>query len=188
MNKSHTGTRHGADGPPEDGMRQARRDLENAGRETKDAAREVADEAKRALGEAAEPAKQKTMDTAEDAKHEAETSAQRVANELERAAERCSDEDRWAQEILRTGASSLKTAASYLSANRVDSLVRDGGRLARDNPAAFFGASVATGFLLARLGKTAAARAGDSHAEDFQQSTSSREADTRHEQSTGGVI
>lgn len=183
MNKPEPGTRYGGDGPPEGEMRQARRDLEEAGRETKQAAREIADETKRAIGEAAETAKEKAADRTEEAKHEALTSAQRVASELERAARQCGDEDRWAREILLTGASSLKTAAGYLSANRIDALMRDGERLARDNPAAFLGASVAAGFLIARLGKTAAARAGDAHADNF----GPHETDVGA-QPTGGVI
>lgn len=144
---------------PKDNVDAARDDLASAAEHTKRAAEEAGAQAKHAAEHIAEDAKDAAMDEAREAKSAGANSASRVAEELDRAASNCREDDVWAQKLLAEGASSLRTASHYLSGNRVEDLLRDGESFARKNPAAYLGASVAAGFLLARLGKTATARA-----------------------------
>lgn len=158
---------------------------------------DAAEESKRAAQEAAGSVQQAATDQAEEAAHEAKTaaagSATRVAKELEEAAARCSEDDTWAQGLLKEGASSLRTASGYLSGNRVDELLRDGEAFARNNPAAYLGASIAAGFMLARVGKVATARATGTSAnrQSDNRQSENREWENRqsanHRSPDGGV-
>ena len=92
---------------------------------------------------------------------EATGSFRRIANELDRAAESCSTNEEWASKLFTAGASSLKSVSDYLSGTQLEDLVREGEAFARRNPVAFIGGTIAAGFLLSRVGKTAASRAND---------------------------
>lgn len=131
---------------------EAAREIGEAGREAREATRQAASEVGRAVkdeaGRQAEHGKERVSDTLD-----------RLASEIDSAAQSLSDDDAWAREALRRGAGALHSASDYLSGKRVNTLLQDSQEFARRNPTAYFSASVATGFVLARIAKTAALRA-----------------------------
>jgi hypothetical protein len=138
-------------------MDRARTEVDAAKTEARDAANKVADDVK----SAASDVKNDAVNMAEERKEEFSGSLGRVAQELERSAQNCSEQDRWASELLGQGAAALKSIARNLDNRSVDGVVSSTQSYAREHPAPFLGASIAAGFLLSRMGKTAAARASE---------------------------
>lgn len=141
----------------------AREDVAGAAEQVRRAAQETGARAREAGEEAVDAA----ADQARARKEQATNSLRRVADELDHAADACSDEDGWARGLLAQGAASLRNASGYLSGHRLEDLARDTETYARNNPAAYLGASIAAGFVLARLGKTATARARGATSSDI---------------------
>lgn len=141
----------------------AREDVADAVQKVRRAAEETGARAKEAGKEAADAA----ADQARAQKRQATNSLRRVADELDHAADACRDEDAWARGLLSQGAASLRNASGYLSGHRLEDLTRDAETYARNNPAAYLGASIAAGFVLARIGKTATARARGATSSDI---------------------
>ncbi len=147
------------------GVEEAREDVAGALGHARHAAEQVGGRLKEAGQSAAADVAAKVKEGASHKKDQASGSIRRVADGLDRAAD--NEEDEWARKMLHVGAASLKQASGYLSGFQVDDIVRDTEAFARRNPAAFLGASVALGFLLARIGKTAAVRAKGGSNEEF---------------------
>src|SRR5262249_4653104 len=73
----------------------------------------------------------------------------------------------WANEALSRGAKALDSLSDYVSGRGLNSILHEGEEFAKKNPAAYFAATLAAGFLVARLAKTAAARAGGTRSADW---------------------
>lgn len=104
-------------------------------------------------------------------------SINRIAEELDRAASNCSENEEWASKVFAAGATSLKEASGYLSTHRIEDIMHEAESFARRNPLAYLGATVAAGFLLSRVGKTAAARAAELVRRDDGEDGAYRSAD-----------
>lgn len=110
----------------------------------------------REAGESLEAAKARIGDT-----------LHRTADNIKHAADSIDEDARWASEALSRGARALDSISGYMSGNRMNAMLQDGEGFAKKNPAAYFAASVAAGFIVARLAKTAAARAGGTRSADW---------------------
>ena len=146
---------------PQQAVGRAASEISSAVGEVKTAAGEAGHRLKEAGASAAASIAGTVRDEATYRKDRVSGSIQRIASEMERVATNVGEEDQWASALLTKGASSLTKASGYLSSARIDDLLRDGESFARRNPAVFLGASVALGFLLARVGKAAAMRASE---------------------------
>lgn len=82
--------------------------------------------------------------------------ADHAASALRRAADDIEGDNRWVGAALRKSADGLEQATRALSGGDISRVLDDLNGFARRNPAVFLGASVAIGFALARVGKTAA--------------------------------
>jgi hypothetical protein len=120
-------------------------------------AKEIGGSIARQAGESVETAKSRLGD-----------SLHRVADTVQHAADGLDNDARWANEALTRGAKALDALSGYVSGHGVNSIIHDGEEFARKNPAAYFAASLAAGFLVARLAKTAAARAGGTRSADWE--------------------
>lgn len=165
---------------------QAKKDVANAATAAKSAAtaaKSAVSTTASAIGSDVQSAARETVDNlkvvareeAENRKGRAATSLSRVAQEIRGTARNCDQQDPWAGMIMTAGASSLEAVADRLHSDSIGDLIGEAEKVARDNPAAFLGASVAAGFLLARIGKTATARAfaGQSFDQTHDQAQSS---------------
>ena len=130
---------------------------DDAARRVKDAAGTVKDAAKSAL----ERGKQIAEDAAAKGAERATSTAQSTASALRRAAEDVEGDNRMIGVALRKGAESIERAAQSLQGGDISRVVDDLNGFARRQPALFLGASVALGFALARVGKTAIEQSGD---------------------------
>lgn len=88
-------------------------------------------------------------------------SADHTASALRRAADDVEADNRWIGAALRKSADGLEQATRSLSGGDMSRVLDDLNGFARRNPALFLGASVALGFALARVGKTAAEEVRD---------------------------
>jgi hypothetical protein len=152
----------GADGPnagTQRGVERAREEVTSAVGEMKQAAAQAGERLKDAGRTAASSVAEKVRDEAAYRKDQASGALMRVANELDRTASNIATEDAWAKGLLTSGASALKRVSTYLSSAETNDLVDDLRDVARRHPAIYLGASVAVGFVLARLAKAAAERA-----------------------------
>lgn len=82
-------------------------------------------------------------------------SVQTAASSLRRAADDVDGEHAWISTLLRKSADGLEGASHSLSGGDVNRALTQLNSFARQQPAVFLGASVALGFVLARIGKTA---------------------------------
>lgn len=78
-----------------------------------------------------------------------------TADSLRRAAADVEGDQAWMSTALRKTADGLEAASQSLSGGDVEGAVSKLNDFARNQPALFLGASVALGFALARIGKTA---------------------------------
>lgn len=116
-----------------------------------DAARRM----KEAAGTVIERGKQAASDAATKGAERVSSSAETTASALRRAAADVEDDNRMIGTALRKGAESIERAAQSLQGGDLSRVVDDLNGFARRQPALFLGASVALGFALARVGKTA---------------------------------
>jgi hypothetical protein len=117
----------------------------------KDAAASVKSTAASAL----ERGKQLVGDAAQKGADRANTVAESTASALRRAAEDVEGDNRMIGTALRKGSETIERAAQSLQGGDLSRVVDDLNGFARRQPALFLGASVALGFALARVGKTA---------------------------------
>jgi hypothetical protein len=136
--------------------------LADSTRRIKDSAANIKDSAATLVDRGKDAAMQKAEEGAE----RLATSAQGTASALRRAADDVQEENAWIGKALRKSADGLEQATRSLAGGDVSRGVSDLNAFARRNPAIFLGASVALGFALARVGKTAIERATD---DDTQQ-------------------
>jgi hypothetical protein len=135
---------------------------EDTARRVKDAAGTVKDAARGAL----ERGKQIAGDAAVKGAERATSTAESTASALRRAAEDIEGDNRMIGVALRKGAESIERAAQSLQGGDISRVVDDLNGFARRQPALFLGASVALGFALARVGKTAIEQASDGSVTD----------------------
>jgi hypothetical protein len=124
---------------------------EDTARRVKDAAGTVKDAARGAL----EGGKQIAGDAAAKGAERATSTAESTASALRRAAEDVEGDNRLIGTALRKSAESIERAAQSLQGGDISRAVDDLNGFARRQPALFLGASLALGFALARVGKTA---------------------------------
>lgn len=116
-----------------------------------DSARRIKDTASGLVEHGKEAAAQKAHEGAE----RVVSSAESTASALRRAAADLEPENAWIGKALRKSADSLEQATRSLAGGDFSRGIGDLNAFARRQPAIFLGASVALGFALARVGKTA---------------------------------
>jgi hypothetical protein len=102
-----------------------------------------------------ERGKQAASDAANRGIERANTVAHSTASALRRAADDVEGDNRLIGNALRKGAESIERAAQSFQGGDISRTVEDLNGFARRQPALFLGASLALGFVLARVGKTA---------------------------------
>lgn len=123
-----------------------------------DAARRIKESAATVLNRTKEVATEKVEEGVE----RLATSAKSTADALRRAAIEMDGENAWIGAALRKSADGLDRATRALADGGLSSGVADLNTFARNQPAIFLGASLALGFALARVGKTAIEATNDS--------------------------
>jgi hypothetical protein len=134
----------------------------DAARRIKDSASTIKDSASTLVDRGKEAA----MHKAEEGVERVASTAQSTASALRRAADDVQEENAWVGKALRKSAEGLEQATRSLAGGDVSQGVSDLNAFARRNPAIFLGASVALGFALARVGKTAIERATEDDSND----------------------
>jgi hypothetical protein len=122
-----------------------------------DSARRIKDSASTLL----ERGKEAAAETVEKGAERAKSSADSAANALRRAADDVEGDNRWIGSALRKSAEGIERAAASLDGGDLSRALDDLNGFARRNPAIFLGASLALGFALARVGKTAVESVGE---------------------------
>jgi hypothetical protein len=122
-----------------------------------DSARRIKDSASTVIDRGKEAA----ASTVEQGAERVKTSADSAASALRRAAADVESDNRWIGSALRKSAEGIERASASLSGGDISTALDDLNGFARRNPAIFLGASLAVGFALARVGKTAIERATD---------------------------
>jgi hypothetical protein len=105
--------------------------------------------------------KEAATDSIEKGAERLSSSADSAASALRRAADEVEKDNRWIGAALRKSAEGIERASASLSGGDISSTVDNLNGFARRNPAMFLGASLAVGFALARVGKTAVERTTD---------------------------
>lgn len=116
----------------------------DATRRVADAAHDLADRAKGAAQEQLQAGAQR-----------AERSLSGAADALRHAADNVSGDQAWIAKAMRTSADGIERATGALAGGDIEAAARNLRDFARRQPAIFLGASLAVGFALARVGKTA---------------------------------
>lgn len=116
-----------------------------------DSARRIKDSASDLIERGKEAASQKAHEGVD----RVANSAQNTASALRRAASDVETDNAWVSEALRKSADGLEQATRSLTGGDYTRGVADLNAFARRQPAIFLGASLALGFALARVGKTA---------------------------------
>ena len=148
--------RPGAPAPPaEESVGRARDSAETAMTDVKQAARDVASTVKHAVQDETASVKQKAMGVIGDAQTKAADQTRNAANKLRDTANGLDGELPWMKTALDKTADGLERLNSALGTGDVSQLVDTVKDFARRQPALFLGLSVAAGFALARVGKTA---------------------------------
>jgi hypothetical protein len=127
-----------------------------------DSARRIKD----AAATAAERAKTIAADRVDAEAQGIHTAGLSTASALRRAADEIGASHGWIGRGLHKSADTIERATQSLSAGDLDRAVHQIGAFARRQPALFIGASVALGFALSRIGKTAVERSKDDDALD----------------------
>ncbi len=125
-----------------------------------DAARRIKDSATTVVDHTRQLAAEKAGEGAE----RIATSAQGTAEALRRAATDMDGDNAWIGTALRKSADGLDRATRSIAGGDFSRGIADLNNFARNQPAIFLGASVALGFALARVGKTAIEAANDGDA------------------------
>lgn len=105
--------------------------------------------------------KDAAAETVEKGAAQAKTTADTTAYALRRAADDVESDNRWIGSALRKSADGIERAARSLEGGDLSRALDDLNGFARRNPAIFLGVSLAAGFALARVGKTAVERVSD---------------------------
>lgn len=116
-----------------------------------DSARRIKDSASTVVERGKEAAMQKAHEGAE----RVASTAQTTASALRRAADDVEPDNAWIGKALRKSADGLEQATRSLAGGDYSRGIADLNAFARRQPAIFLGASLALGFALARVGKTA---------------------------------
>lgn len=125
-----------------------------------DAARRIKDSASTVIDRTKQVATEKAGEGAE----RLAASAQGTAEALRRAATDMNGDNAWIGTALRKSADGLDRATRSIAGGDFSRGISDLNTFARNQPAIFLGASVALGFALARVGKTAIEAASDADA------------------------
>jgi hypothetical protein len=133
-----------------------------------DSARRIKDSASTVIERSKEAASQKAHEGAE----RVASSAQSTASALRRAASDVEPDNAWVSTALRKSADGLEQATRSLTGGDYSRGIHDLNAFARRQPAIFLGASLALGFALARVGKTAIEAASDDTADQYNPYTS----------------
>jgi hypothetical protein len=133
----------------------ARETISDSTRRIKDSAADLVDRGKAAAAETLERGVERAADGAD-----------QTASALRRAADDVESDNRWIGAALRKSADGLEQATRSLSGGDVSRVLDDLNGFARRNPAVFLGASLALGFALARVGKTAVEEAREDSPSD----------------------
>ncbi len=136
------------------GQARERQPREGQARETAD---EMKDEARRVFDDAKDTARAKMGEQ----QRAAATGVGEFARALREAAHRGGERSTLASRAAETAADRLEQLSGVLKNKDLDSVVRDCESFARREPALFFGAAVAAGFIAMRLLKGAAPNAED---------------------------
>lgn len=123
----------------------------DAGASAADAARRIKDSAETV----ADRAKSVAADRAAQSAERVAGKADNVAASLRRAADDVDGDQAWLGSALRKSADGIERATQSLHGGDLNRCVSDINAFARREPALFLGASLALGFALARVGKTA---------------------------------
>lgn len=110
---------------------------------------------KQAAGEVADKAKSAAQRVVDQGKQRVERSAYSASSALRRAADETQAENAWFGSALRKTADGIETAARSIAEGDLNMVVDQVNDFARRQPALFLGASLALGFAVARIGKTA---------------------------------
>lgn len=148
--------RTGASAPPtEESVNRAKSAAEGAANDVKQAARDAASTLKSTVKEEAEVVKEKAMNAVGDAQIKAADQARTAANTLRDTANRLEGELPWMNTALNKTADGLERVTNTLNTGDMRQTVDALNQFARNHPALFLGLSVAAGFAIARVGKTA---------------------------------
>ncbi|HEX5005876.1 MAG TPA: hypothetical protein VFV70_02115 [Hyphomonadaceae bacterium] len=148
--------RTGASAPPtEESVNRAKSAADSAFTDVKQAARDVASDLKSAVKEEAGTMKEKAMNLVGDAQTKAADEARTAANTLRDTANRLDGELPWMNTALNKTADGLERVTNTLNTGDMKQTVDALTQFARSHPALFLGLSVAAGFALARVGKSA---------------------------------
>jgi hypothetical protein len=139
-----------------DGMSGASPAPGDAAHRVKEAAATVKEAARAGL----ERGKQIASDAAVDGAQRATSAADATSSALRRAADDVAGDNPLIGTAFRKGADTIERAAQALQGGDISRVVDDLNGFARRQPALFLGASVALGFALARVGKTAIEQGG----------------------------
>lgn len=127
-----------------------------------DSARRIKDSTAQVIERGKEAAVQKAHEGAE----RVASSAQSTASALRRAATDVEPDNAWISTVLSRSADGLEQATRSLAGGDYTRGVADLNAFARRQPAIFLGASLALGFALARVGKTAIEAANEDNSSD----------------------
>jgi hypothetical protein len=153
----------GAKTPPiDDSAARARAALDEAKGAIGQTAREAATTVKDSLRDTSHALKDKAMGVMGDAQAKAADQSRTAANTLRSTANNLDGELPWMKTALNKTADGFEHLTSALNKGDVNQVMSAVGDFARRQPALFMGLSVAAGFALARVGKTALESSGDS--------------------------
>lgn len=127
-----------------------------------DSARRIKQAATHAIDRSREAATTKVQAAMSEGAERARSSTQSTSSALRRAADDLQDDNAWIGTGLRTAADYIEKTGGQLLDGDFNHVVDNLNAFARRQPALFLGASLAAGFVIARLGKTALENAGDS--------------------------
>jgi hypothetical protein len=148
--------RTGASAPPtEESAARAKSAAEGALTNAKQAARDAASTLKSTVRAEAGAVKEKAMDLVGDAQTKAADQARTAANTLRDTANRLEGELPWMNTALNKTADGLERVTNTLNTGDIKQTIDALNQFARNHPALFLGLSVAAGFAVARVGKTA---------------------------------
>jgi ElaB/YqjD/DUF883 family membrane-anchored ribosome-binding protein len=148
--------RTGASAPPtEESVDRAKGAVDTALSDVKQVARDAASTVKSAVKEEADAAKEKANAVLGDVQAKAADQARTAANTLRDTAERLDGELPWMKTALDKTADGLERLTSTINTGDMKQTVNALTQFARNHPALFLGLSVAAGFAVARVGKTA---------------------------------
>jgi ElaB/YqjD/DUF883 family membrane-anchored ribosome-binding protein len=149
--------RTGAAAPPptDESVNRVKSAAENALSDVKQVARDAASTLKSAVKDEADSVKEKAMHAVGDAQTKAADQARTAAHTLRDTANRLEGDLPWMNTALNKTADGLERVTNTLTTGDMKQTVESLTQFARNHPALFLGLSVAAGFALARVGKTA---------------------------------